>query len=83
MSHTEPIFTMAQYRATIRSKGGSTSRLGDKRGMVVRVNGWNIGIQVFISYDEELQCDRISIFETGGSNDPSIQSTGPTYTVVE
>ena len=83
MSHTERIFTMARYRAIIKSKDGSTSRLGDKEGMVVRVNGWNIGVKVFIRYDEELQCDRIFIFETGGSNDPSIQSTGPTYTEVE
>jgi len=72
---------MAQYRAIIRSKNGSTSRLGNKKeGMVVRVDGWNIGVKVMIMYNEELACDQITIFETGGSNDPGIQSWGPTYT---
>ena len=71
---------MAQYRAIIRSKNGSTSRLGDKEnGMVVRVNGCNIGVKVVIMYDEELACDRIFIFETGGSNNPDVQSVGPRY----
>lgn len=71
---------MAQYRALVRSKNGSTSRLGDKEGgMVVRVNGWNIGVKVMIRYDEELQCDKIFVFETGGTNNPGILSVGPTY----
>ena len=75
---------MAQYRALVRSKDGSTSRLGDKGyGLIVRVDGWNIGVKVMIRYDEELQCDRIMIFETGGSNDPGVQSIGPTYVEVE
>ena len=62
------------------SKNGSTSRLGDKEhGMVVRVNGWNIGVKVFIMYDDELERDVIFVYETGGSNNPDIQSVGMRY----
>ena len=80
MSHTEPIFTMAQFRTLVRSKNGSTSRLGDKKnGMDVRVDGWNIGVKVFITYDDELERDVIFVYETGGSNNPDIQSVGMRY----
>ncbi len=80
MSHTEPIFTMARYRTIVESKNGSISRLGDKKnGMTVRVNGWNIGVKVMIRYDEEYECDKIFIFRTGGSNNPSHLDFGPTW----
>ena len=71
---------MAQYRALVRSKNGSTSRLGDKKnGMVVRVDGWNIGVKVFIMYDDELERDVIFVYETGGSNNPATQSIPMRY----
>ena len=58
---------MARFRATIKGSKGEASRLGTaKSGLVVNVNGWNVGVRVTIG-DEDGQ-DVIHVHRTGGSN---------------
>ena len=60
---------MAQFRAVICSKGGQTSRLGNKKGGIsVFCNGWNIGITVHLRYDQKTGKDYAEVYKTGGSN---------------
>lgn len=59
---------MAHFRATIQSKGGESSRCGEKKdGMVVNVNGWMGGVRVEVKYDLIHGCDIFTIYETAGS----------------
>lgn len=60
---------MAQYRATIEGQRGIASRLGSKKsGLLAKVNGWNCGIEVEMSYDEEGKEDVINVYLTSGSS---------------
>ena len=58
---------MAQFRATIKGQRGEVSRLGSKAsGIKVTVNGWDIGVEVYIDHQNGHDC--ISLYATGGSN---------------
>lgn len=60
---------MAHFRATIEGNKGGASRLGTKNsGIAATINGWNIGVKVYMWYDKENDRDCIHITETGGSN---------------
>lgn len=60
---------MAKFRATIEGSRGEASRLGTaKSGLRASINGWNIGIDVYLRYDEKLGCDCVYVALTGGSN---------------
>lgn len=62
---------MARFRGTVVGSGNEASRLGNKSsGLVVRANGWNVGIKVscFVNQDGE---DEIVVHKTGGSNNLS------------
>lgn len=60
---------MAHFIAEIRGKAGPATRLGtEKSGIYAEVNGWNIGVKVFIDYDPTTNKDIITILQTGGSN---------------
>lgn len=59
---------MAHFRATIEGNRGQASRLGTKKsGIVATINGWDIGVRVWIHFDENIQQDIIHIRQTGGS----------------
>jgi hypothetical protein len=61
---------MAQFRATIQGHRGEASRLGGKKsGISARVNGWNVGVLVIGSVDEDGK-DLFEVYKTGGSNSP-------------
>jgi hypothetical protein len=60
---------MAQYRAIIEGNRGEASRLGSKdSGISALINGWNNGIYVCGSYDEDLKQDVFQVYRTYGSN---------------
>ena len=62
---------MARFRATIQGQRGSASRLGSaKSGIMARVNGWDVGVEVVAQHNAS-HSDSRDIFElyaTGGSH---------------
>ena len=61
---------MARFRATIKGSRGEASRLGTaKSGLLVHVNGWNVGICIDVGVNENDQ-EVFHIYRTGGSNRP-------------
>lgn len=65
---------MARFRATIQGSRGAASRLGGKEaGARASVNGWNVGVNVFANAAKDRngnEGDRITLYITGGSNNP-------------
>lgn len=60
---------MAQFRGTLDGSRGPASRLGTKNsGLQVTANGWHLGCSAYLTYDEEADTDRITIYLTGGSS---------------
>lgn len=58
---------MAQFRGTIYSGKGETSRLGHRAtGMQVVLNGWHGGVSVVAQHVNGK--DVFSVFKTGGAN---------------
>lgn len=63
---------MAQYRGTLSGQRGTASRLGNKKsGLKVTCNGWEIGITVYATYDEDAKEDVMTVYLTGGSTPTS------------
>ena len=63
---------MAHFRATAIGQRGEASRLGSKSsGMIVNVNGWNVGIRVHAIHNKETGKDELCVWKTGGSNEIS------------
>ena len=64
---------MAHFRATIQGNRGEASRLGTKgSGLDADVNGWDSGVSVRASYNNEKKRDEFSIYLTGGSGYSSV-----------
>ena len=60
---------MAQFRGTIQGSRGETSRLGHKTsGLLLQANGWDLGAEVSLRWNEEKQRDELSICINHGSN---------------
>lgn len=58
---------MAQYHAEVQGNRGPASRCGSKRsGIRAAVNGWHIGTEVEIRYENER--DVVYVYRTDGSN---------------
>ena len=58
---------MARFRATIKGARGEVSRLGTaKSGLVVDVNGWDVGVHIRANVEDGQ--DVIRVYKTGGSN---------------
>ncbi len=59
---------MAQFKGSIQGSRGQASRLGSKvSGLVARVNGWDLGVEVRAIHLKE-GGDAFIIVRTGGSN---------------
>jgi hypothetical protein len=59
---------MAQFRAVIKGQRGEASRLGGKNsGIQAVVNGWNIGVEVWATFDKDTGENVFTIYKTGGS----------------
>jgi len=60
---------MAHFRGAIKGNRGEASRLGTKKsGLTARLNGWDIGADVFLEYSEERGCDILAVYVTRGSS---------------
>ena len=59
---------MAHFRGTVEGNRAEASRLGSKgSGLITTCNGWNIGARAFISHNETLGRDEVSVYITNGS----------------
>lgn len=59
---------MARFLAAIKGQRGEATRLGSpSSGITARVNGWNVGVNVYGAVDPRDR-DTFAIFMTGGSN---------------
>ena len=66
---------MARFKGDIRGSGSLISRLGTKlSGVLAHVCGWNIGIRVVGSVDDDQ--DIFRVYLTGGSKNPSVVVIG-------
>lgn len=65
---------MAQFRAVIQGQRGQASRLGSKKsGLSASINGWYIGVDVYINHNVETGKDEIQVYKTKGSSYSSQQ----------
>jgi len=74
---------MARFFGAIQgSSGEGASRCGTaKSGLTAHLQGWSIGVRVYLDVDAEGR-DRIMVYRTGGSNAP--ESIGfPVYEATE
>ena len=63
---------MAHFRGTVEGSRGEASRLGTKNsGLLVSANGWDIGVDVELDFDEDLHQDVVRVFKTEGTNNPT------------
>lgn len=59
---------MARFRGTVQGNRGQASRLGTKRsGLVTETNGWNSGVRVIATVDDDGE-DQFQVYSTGGSS---------------
>ncbi len=63
---------MARFYGELRGKAATTAtREGSERsGLWAHLRGWDIGVVVFCDVVDG--CDVIKVYETGGSNNPSL-----------
>ncbi len=60
---------MSHFYANIQGSRGEATRCGTKNsGLSSHVRGWNVGVKVYIVYNEAEDRDEIHIEATGGSN---------------
>jgi len=62
---------MSRFYGTIKgqAKTDASRRGSPNSGLVAHIRGWDIGIRVYCRVDKYGN-DSISVFRTGGSNDP-------------
>ncbi len=66
---------MAQFYAEIQGNRGMATRMGTKEsGMFAHIRGWDVGVKVFLDWDEEEQRDIVTVYQTGGSNQPGTKA---------
>ena len=60
---------MAHFIGTLQGNRGAASRLGSKdSGIEATGQGWSLGADVYVYYDEIAKEDQVRITLTGGSN---------------
>lgn len=64
---------MARFCLTVQGGRGQASRYGSaKSGAVATIAGWNVGVRVTCTVDENGD-DQIDVYATGGSNGTRIR----------
>lgn len=59
---------MAHFLARIKGNRGDVTRTGSKRsGLSASINGWHLGCDVLIEYDERRKTDVVTVWKTHGS----------------
>lgn len=60
---------MAHFYGEITGNKGTATRMGSQgSGFRAHIRGWNMGIEVFLNYNEENDRDEATVYLTGGSN---------------
>lgn len=60
---------MSQFIGSVQGSRGTVTRTGTKKsGLLVVANGWNVGANISISWDDKLKEDIVTISLTSGSN---------------
>jgi len=60
---------MAHFIGYVHGSRGEASRLGTKdSGITAKANGWDIGAETSIRYDEKIDMDIVTVYLTAGSN---------------
>lgn len=60
---------MSQFYANIQGSRGEATRQGGKAtGISGHIRGWEVGCQVYISYDKKTDKDVVKVYKTSGSN---------------
>lgn len=60
---------MAHFIGYLQGNRGDVSRLGSKSsGITASAQGWRIGVDVIVMYDEEKKKDKVIVRKTSGSN---------------
>lgn len=65
---------MSQYYGSIQGQAVTeATRRGSKSGgLTAHIRGWDCGVKVLCSWDDEAQEDVIEVYRTGGSKQPAI-----------
>ena len=58
---------MAHFYGNLHSNNGQVTRTGSKSGITGHIRGWNVGIKVDLTVDENGK-DLCMVYLTGGSN---------------
>ena len=75
---------MAQYRGMVKGGRGEASRLGHKSsGLQINANGWNLGAEVRLHWNEEKQRDELYITVNHGSTGNGIKLPLGTFVLEE
>ena len=62
---------MAHFYADMKGVRGETSRTGTKNsGISAHIRGWDVGCRVSLWHDRDRNEDVITVYKTGGSNNP-------------
>ena len=65
---------MAQFRGIVQGSRGEVSRLAHKStGLTVHADAWNIGVTVFMRYNDETKQDEAVITLTDGSGNRGLR----------
>lgn len=60
---------MAQYIGYVQGNRGQVSRTGSKNsGVKASAQGWDIGARVVVFWNEEKECDEVTVLLTCGSS---------------
>ena len=60
---------MAHFIGDVQGNRGSVSRTGSKKsGITADIRGWETGVRLWITHNEDTGKDEITVFKTSGSN---------------
>jgi len=60
---------MSHFYGSMQGSRGEATRCGTKNsGFTAHIRGWDIGVEVWLRYDEKKKCDVVEVQLTGGSN---------------
>ena len=59
---------MARFYGSMQGNRGETTRMGTPNsGLSAHIRGWDVGVKVFLSVDEDTGKDYVQVYRTGGS----------------
>jgi len=59
---------MSKFYASVSNNRSTITKCGHKDGLSAHIRGWNKGIEVNVSFNEETKKEIFEVYETSGSN---------------